>query len=186
MVEERTQQLQYATFAGGCFWCMAPAFENIDGVQSVEVGFTGGIIDDPHYEQVCLGNTGHYEVVRVAYQESKCSYASLLYTYWKQIDPTDADGQFSDRGDSYKTAIFYHTEEQKKLAIESKEMLQKASIFADSIKTTIIPASPFFAADEYHQDYHKKNPEFYCQYRNESGRDQFLENIWKNLVFSDE
>ena len=172
---------KFATFAGGCFWCMADAFERLPGVESVTAGFTRGTEENPSYvDVVMVGNTGHIEAIQVTYQPALCSYEKLLTLYWRQIDPTDDEGQFADRGFIYSTAIFYHNEEQRLLAEQSKELLQKSGVFANPIVTEILPAMPFYPAEEFHQEYHKKNPDFYCQYRIESGRDDFIEKIWGN------
>jgi methionine-S-sulfoxide reductase len=168
-----------ATFAGGCFWCMEPPFEKLDGVVSVESGYTGGKRPNPTYEEVSAGGTGHLEVVRVTYDPKKLNYEQLLDVFWRQVDPTDAAGQFVDRGDQYRTAIFYADDTQKKAAEASKEALDKANRFAGKkVVTEILAAGPFFVAEEYHQDYYKKNPLRYKFYRYNSGRDQFLEKIW--------
>jgi len=170
--------LEKATFAGGCFWCMQPPFEQIEGVKEVYAGYTGGTKVNPTYEEVSSGNTGHLESVEVTYDPSKVSYSKLLDVFWKQINPTDAGGQFVDRGSSYKTAIFYHNEEQKKLAEESKKKLEQSGRFDKPIVTEIRQAGPFYRAEDYHQDYWKKNPVRYKFYRYDSGRDQFLAKIW--------
>jgi peptide methionine sulfoxide reductase msrA/msrB len=167
-----------ATFAGGCFWCMTPPFEKLDGVKQVISGYTGGHTVNPTYEDVTSETTGHLESVEVIYDPAKVSYEKLLDVFWRQINPTDAGGQFVDRGPSYKTAIFYHSDEQKKLAEESKKKLEESGRFDKPIVTEILPASPFYSAEEYHQDYWKKNPIRYKFYRYNSGRDQYLEKIW--------
>jgi len=176
---------EFATFAGGCFWCMVHPFENIDGVLAIESGYTGGHTENPTYEEVCKGNTGHYEAVRIKYDPSRTSYEELLDVFWKNIDPTDPGGQFCDRGNQYQTAIFYHTEEQKKLAHKSKEDLQKSGRFKAPIVTKILKASEFYAAEGYHQDYHKKNYEHYKRYRAGSGRDTFLDEVWSKTQTGD-
>ncbi len=175
------KRIELATFAGGCFWCMVPPFEDIPGVESVTVGFTGGEYQNPNYEQVCMGETDHFEAIRIAYDAEHCSYEKLLNVYWKQIDPTDAEGQFSDRGYTYLTAIFYHNEEQKVKAEYSRKVLAESGIFDKPIVTEILAATPFYPAEDYHQDYHQKNPAFYCEYRAESGRDKFIESIWGEI-----
>ncbi len=167
-----------ATFAGGCFWCMTPPFEKLDGVKEVISGYTGGHTVNPTYEDVTSETTGHLESIEVIYDPAKISYEKLLDVFWRQINPTDAGGQFVDRGPSYKTAIFYHNEEQKQLADESKKKLAESGRFDKPIVTEIRPAGPFYAAEEYHQDYWKKNPIRYKFYRYNSGRDQYLEKIW--------
>lgn len=171
---------KYATFAGGCFWCMAGAFQELDGVLDVKSGYTAGHVKNPSYEDVCSGKSGHYEAVQITYDPSKVSYTLLLDTYWQQIDPTDPGGQFYDRGQQYQTAIFYHDEEQKELAFSSKNALEKSRRFDKPIATKILPASIFYPAEEYHQDYHKKNPEHYKSYSIGSGRQAFIERTWGN------
>ncbi len=167
-----------ATFAGGCFWCMEPAFEKLKGVMEVVSGYTGGHNDNPTYEEVSAGRTGHAEAVQILYDPSKITYSNLLDVFWKQIDPTDGKGQFVDRGSQYRTAIFYHNDEQKALAEKSKEKLDKSRKFSEPIVTEIVKASKFYEAEEYHQDYYKKNPIRYKFYRHQSGRDQYLKKIW--------
>lgn len=169
-----------ATFAGGCFWCMTPPFEKLQGVKEVIAGYTGGRTVNPSYDDVVSETTGHREAVEVIYDPSKITYKELLHVFWRQINPTDAGGQFVDRGPSYTTAIFYHTAEQKRLAEESKMQLEKSGRFDKPIVTEILPAGPFYKAEEYHQDYWKKNPVRYEFYRYNSGRDQYLAKIWGN------
>jgi peptide methionine sulfoxide reductase msrA/msrB len=171
---------QVATFAGGCFWCMEKPFEKLPGVMSVESGYTGGFKDNPTYEEVSAGGTGHAEAVQVTYDPSKITYSELLDVFWKQINPTDAGGQFVDRGRQYRSEIFYHSEDQKQLAEKSKQALERSKIFDTPIVTQITPASTFYKAEEYHQDYYSKNPIRYKYYRHASGRDQFLEKTWKD------
>ncbi|MBD3426430.1 MAG: peptide-methionine (S)-S-oxide reductase MsrA [Candidatus Omnitrophica bacterium] len=167
-----------ATFAGGCFWCMEPAFEQLDGVSEVIAGYTGGRVKDPTYEEVSGGDTGHYEAVQVIYDPSRVSYRQLLDVFWKQIDPTDTGGQFADRGAQYKTAVFYHDEEQKRLAEESRDELEASGKFQEPVATKIIEASEFYEAEEYHQDYYRKNPRAYGSYKKGSGRKDYLEEKW--------
>jgi peptide methionine sulfoxide reductase msrA/msrB len=171
-------KLDTATFAGGCFWCMEPPFEKLEGVKEVISGYTGGKKENPTYEEVSSGTTGHVESIQITYDPTKITYAKLLDVFWRQINPTDAGGQFADRGSQYRSIIFYHDDEQKKLAEKSKEELQKSGRFQKPIVTEIVPASRFYPAEEYHQDYYKKNPVNYKRYRNGSGREQFLENTW--------
>jgi peptide methionine sulfoxide reductase msrA/msrB len=171
--------LEKATFAGGCFWCMTPPFERLEGVKKVISGYTGGHKENPTYEEVSSGKTGHLEAVQVIYDPSRISYEKLLDVFWMQIDPTDAGGQFVDRGPQYRTAIFYHTPEQKAFAERSKEELQKSGRFGKAIVTAILPAVTFYPAEEYHQDYERKNPERYEFYRSHSGRDDFAERAWE-------
>jgi len=168
-----------ATLAGGCFWCLEPPFEKLDGVIKVEAGYTGGHKKNPTYKEVTTGKTGHAEAVRIIFDPAKITYAELLEVFWKQIDPTDPGGQFSDQGSQYRTAIFYHSEAQKRLAEESRETLTKSGRFDKPIVTEITPASEFYRAEEYHQDFYKKNSFQYKLYRQGSGRESFLTRIWK-------
>lgn len=169
-----------ATFAGGCFWCMEPPFEKLDGVIKVLAGYTGGTKANPKYEEVGVGKTGHMESIQVTYDSRKISYLQLLNAFWKSNDPTDRDGQFVDRGSQYQSAIFYHTLQQRTLAEATKMSLEHSGVFGKkAIATRIIPASTFYEAEGYHQDYYLKNPDDYHRYRNGSGRDQFLEKTWK-------
>ena len=170
--------LEKAIFAGGCFWCMVPPFEKLDGVSEVISGYTGGHKVNPTYEEVSSGTTGHMEAVEVIYDPTKVTYEKMLNVFWRQINPTDAGGQFVDRGSSYKSAIFYSSEEQKKLAEKSKKELEQSGRFDKPIVTEIRPAGPFYRAEDYHQDYWKKNPIRYKFYRYNSGRDQYLAKIW--------
>lgn len=169
---------QKATFAGGCFWCMEPAFEQMDGVIRVTAGYTGGQKKDPTYEEVSSGRTGHYEAVQVEFDPSKVSYDKLLDVFWRQIDPTDPSGQFADRGSQYKTAIFYHDQRQKELAEGSKKKLQASGKFDAPIATEIIRASGFYEAEDYHQDYYKTCPLEYKNYKAGSGREGYLKKTW--------
>jgi peptide methionine sulfoxide reductase msrA/msrB len=169
---------EQATFAGGCFWCMEHPFETLAGVSEVLSGYTGGHKKNPTYEEVCAGATFHFESIQIKYDPSKISYSKLLDLFWRQIDPTDPDGQFVDRGLQYRTAIFYHNEDQKRLAEESKERLDKSGRYNEQIVTEIVEATSFYKAEEYHQDYYKKNPVRYKAYRRGTGRDKFLERIW--------
>lgn len=169
-----------ATFAGGCFWCMEHPFDKIDGVINVVSGYTGGKTDNPTYEQVCSLDTGHLEAVHVTYDPEKVSYETLLDVFWRQIDPTDAGGQFADRGSQYTTAIIYHDEDQRVLAELSKKNLENSGRFKRPIATKILPASRFFEAEEYHQDYYKKNPGHYQRYKTGSGRQSFLKMAWND------
>ncbi len=170
--------LPTATFAGGCFWCTQSDFEKLDGVVKVIAGYTGGQQADPTYEEVSGGGTGHVEAVQVIYDPKRVSYKELLDYFWRHVDPTDSGGQFVDRGSQYKSAIFYHDEEQKHLAEESKRELDKSGRFDKPVVTEIVKFSKFYPAEEYHQDYYKKNPRRYEFYRFHSGRDQFLEKTW--------
>lgn len=172
------EHLDKATFAGGCFWCMVKPFDQWEGIHRVVSGYSGGHVENPTYEQVKSGTTGHYEVVQITFDPKIFPYEKLLEIYWQQIDPTDDGGQFHDRGDSYRTAIFYHSEEQRKLAEESKKRLEESGIFKKPIVTKILPAKPFYPAEEYHQDFYKKNPEEYRLDREKSGRDEFIKKHW--------
>ena len=169
---------QLATFAGGCFWCMVHPFDQQPGIIKVVSGYTGGHTENPTYEEVITQDTGHYEAVQITFDPEVFPYQRLLDIFWQQIDPTDPGGQFFDRGQSYRTAIFYHTEEQRRLAEKSKEDLEKSGRFAKPIVTEILPAKAFYPAEGYHQDYYKKNPGRYRQYRQGSGRDAFIETHW--------
>ena len=182
-IDSQTQTtLEKATFAGGCFWCMEHPFEKLEGVIDVVSGYTGGHKDDPTYEEVSAGQTGHLEAVQITFDPSKITYSKLLEAFWRQIDPTDPFGQFVDKGTQYKTAIFYHTQEQKALAEKSKANLERSGKYKAPIATDIIKASKFFKAEDYHQDYHKKNPMRYKQYRSSSGRDPYLKKIWEDDI----
>jgi len=178
VMSENKQNLEKATFAGGCFWCVESPFENINGVKEVISGYTGGTEKNPTYEEVSTGETGHLESVQILFDPNIISYSELLDIYWKQFDPTDAGGSFVDRGPQYSSAIFYHNETQKKLAEKSKSVLDKSGMFKKPIVTPIRQATEFYPAEEYHQDYYKKNPFHYKRYRNGSGRDQFIQKIW--------
>lgn len=173
------KKMEKATFAGGCFWCMVKPFDEWDGIYSVISGYTGGHVKNPTYEQVKTGTTGHYEAVQITYDPQKISYQTILEIYWQQIDPTDPDGQFHDRGSQYRTAIFYHTEEQKELALRSKQELEASGIFSKPIVTKILPAQEFYPAEEDHQYFYKKNPKAYLEDRAKSGRDEFIKAHWQ-------
>jgi peptide methionine sulfoxide reductase msrA/msrB len=170
--------LQKATFAGGCFWCTEADFEKLPGVVKVISGYTGGNKENPTYEEVSSGTTGHVEAVQVYYDPSKITYEELLDYFWKHVDPTDAGGQFVDRGAQYRSVIFYHNEEQKQLAEKSKEALSKSARFNKPIVTEILKITRFYKAEDYHQDYYKTHSLKYKFYRFRSGRDQFLEKTW--------
>ena len=173
---EVTADTARTTFAGGCFWCMEPPFEKLDGVVDVLSGYMGGEGENPTYGD--YAEKGHIEVVQVYYDPEKVSYERLLHVFWRQIDPTDPDGQFVDRGPEYRSAIFYHDEEQKRLAEESKRELDETGPFDEPIVTEIIPAGTFYPAEEYHQDYYKEHSLRYGYYRSRSGRDDFLDDAW--------
>jgi len=170
--------LAKATFAGGCFWCMEGPFDHVPGVVSTTSGYTGGTVKRPSYEEVSSGATGHAESVEVAYDPAKVTYAQLLEVFWHNVDPTDGGGQFCDRGNQYRTEIFYHDEEQKRLAEQSKKDLEASGVLKKKILTQIVPASDFFPAEDYHQDYYLKNPLRYKFYRLNCGRDQRLKELW--------
>ncbi len=174
-----TANLEKATFAGGCFWCMVKPFHEHEGIEKVISGYTGGHKENPTYKEVCSETTGHYEAVQITYDPQIFPYEKLLEVFWSQIDPTDPGGQFHDRGDSYRTAIFYHTDAQKELAEKSKQNLAQSGRFKDQIVTNILPAKPFYAAEEYHQDYYQKNPFRYKMYQAGSGRASFIKEHWK-------
>ncbi|MCL6709789.1 peptide-methionine (S)-S-oxide reductase MsrA [Pseudomonas sp. R2.Fl] len=176
-----TEQYEVATFAGGCFWCMVKPFDEQPGIIKVVSGYTGGHKENPTYKEVCSETTGHYEAVQITFDPEVFPYEKLLELYWPQIDPTDAGGQFADRGDSYRTAIFYHNEHQKELAEESKQQLEASGRFSEPIATQILPAKPFYEAEEYHQGYYKKNKFRYAMYRRGSGRDRFIKENWKDF-----
>jgi peptide-methionine (S)-S-oxide reductase len=165
-----------ATFAGGCFWCMEPPFDKLDGVTSTTSGYAGGHVENPTYEQVSSGGTGHAEVVQIVYDPDKVSYEKLLEVFWMNVDPFDAGGQFCDRGVQYRTGIFVHNDEQRRLARQSKRELQKE--LGRDIVTEIEPLDEFYAAEEYHQDYYQKNPIRYKFYRTSCGRDRRLGEVW--------
>jgi peptide-methionine (S)-S-oxide reductase len=167
-----------ATFAGGCFWCMEPPFDALPGVLSTTSGYTGGTLAAPTYEQVSAGGSGHFEALEVAYDPARVSYEKLLEVFWRNVDPTDAGGQFCDRGAQYRAAIFVRGEEQRRLAEESKRALAATGRLAGPIATEILPAGAFYAAEDYHQDYYEKNPLRYKFYRKSCGRDARLERVW--------
>jgi methionine-S-sulfoxide reductase len=167
-----------AIFAGGCFWCMRAEFESTEGVTAVMAGYTGGHTKDPTYEQVSTGTTGHAESIEVTYDPAKLPYEKLLNIYWSNVDPTDAGGQLHDRGTQYRTAIFYNSDEERKLAEASKEKIRAK--LKKEIYTEIVPASTFYPAETYHQDYYKKNPIRYKMYEQGSGREEHLKEVWKD------
>ena len=178
IMKAEPKNLKTATFAGGCFWCVESDFEKVDGVVEAVSGYTGGQEPDPTYKEVSAGGTGHAEAVQVRYDPDKITYKELLDVFWRHVDPTDASGQFVDRGSQYRPAIFYHDEEQKRIAEESKAELDKSGRFSKPIATEIVPLSEFYTAEEYHQDYYDKNPVRYKLYRYGSGRDQFINSTW--------
>ena len=177
-MEKKYEDLSKATFAGGCFWCVESDFEKYDGVVEAISGYAGGQTQNPSYKEVSSGGTGHAEVVQIIYDPQKITYSELLDIFWRHVDPTDPNGQFVDRGSQYRPAIFYHDEEQKRLAEDSKRKLESSGRFDKSIETEIVPIADFYKAEDYHQDYYKKNPLRYKFYRLNSGRDQFLKKAW--------
>ncbi len=171
--------LEKATFAGGCFWCMVKPFDQFEGIKSVVSGYTGGHVENPTYEQVKTGTTGHLEVVEITFDPEVFPYEQLLDIYWQQIDPTDNEGQFQDRGEQYRPAIFVHSERQRELAEASKQSLDASGRYKKPVNTDILEAAPFYAAEDYHQDYYKKSKEHYEEDRANSGRDEFLNTVWE-------
>ncbi len=177
-MDKIAEHTRSAVFAGGCFWCTESDFEKVDGVIEAISGYTGGREDNPTYKQVSAGGTGHVEAIRVVYDPDKVSYSQLLEVFWRHVDPTDAGGQFVDRGDQYRSAIFYATDEERQMAESSKKALDTSGRFDRRVVTDILPLGSFFNAEDYHQDYYKKNPLRYKWYRSGSGRDRFLETAW--------
>jgi peptide-methionine (S)-S-oxide reductase len=177
----RAQDLETATFAGGCFWCVEADFDHVPGVVETISGYTGGTVEDPSYEQVSAGGTGHREAVRITYDPGQVSYGELLTAFWHSVDPTDPGGQFCDRGESYETAIFVHDEEQRQAAEASKAVAQEA--LTETIVTPIEEAGPFYPAEDYHQDYYEKSPLQYRFYRWNCGRDDRIEQVWGDRAF---
>jgi len=178
VMSQKNNSLKTATFAGGCFWCVESDFEKVPGVVEVISGYTGGHKDNPTYEEVSAGGTGHLEAVQVLYDPNRVSYGDLLDVFWRHVNPTDPGGQFVDRGDQYRTAIFYHDDEQKRLAEESKAALERSGRFNKPIVTEISKFTRFYRAEDYHQDYYKTHSVRYKFYRWNSGRDQFLQEVW--------
>jgi methionine-S-sulfoxide reductase len=171
--------VEKATFAGGCFWCMQPPFERLTGVVATTVGYAGGHKADPTYEDVSSGTTGHAESIEIVFDPAQVTFSELLDLFWRNVDPTTHDRQFADAGDQYRTAIFFHSEEQWKQALASKEKMERSGKFGDKpIAIEIVPASTFYAAEEYHQKYYQKNNVRYKFYRINSGRDQCLDKTW--------
>lgn len=171
--------IKKATFAGGCFWCIEQAFSSFAGVVSATSGLTGGTSENPTYESVHSDNSGHREAVLIEYDSEKTDYKKLVEHFWHQIDPTDKGGQFADRGHEYTTAIYYNDEEQRKVAEKSKTDLESSGMFSKKIATEILPASKFYNAEEYHQEYWKKHPERYKTYKKLSGRADFIQENWQ-------
>jgi len=183
---QKKEGLEKATFAGGCFWCVESAFEELPGVVEVISGYTGGFKENPAYEEVSAGETGHLEAVQISFDPAKITYPELLDVFWMQIDPTDAGGQFVDRGQQYKTAIFYHSDEQRMMAEKSKAQLAASGRYGKPLATAIIKASTFYRAEEYHQDYYEKEPLHYKQYRSNSGRDEYRKKTWGSEMKKDQ
>ena len=175
----KSKEKATATFAGGCFWCMEPPFDAEPGVLETIVGYTGGSTENPTYKQVSAGGSGHAESIQIIYDPAIVSYDRLLEIFWKNIDPLDSDGQFCDKGSQYRSAIFYHNEEQKKLAEVSKKRIEESGSLPGSIVTEIVPALTFYPAEEYHQEYYKKNPIRYKFYRRGCRRDKRLAELWE-------
>ena len=178
LMKQEFKNLEMATFAGGCFWCMEASFEKLEGVAGVVSGYAGGDTINPTYGEVSSGSTGHMEVVQLTYDPSMISYNDLLDLFWRQIDPTDGDGSFVDRGPQYRSAIFYHNGEQKRLAETSKEELARSGKFDKPIATELLPYDKFYIAEDYHQNYYNKNPVRYRFYRSGSGRDRYIARVW--------
>ncbi|MBU2550573.1 MAG: peptide-methionine (R)-S-oxide reductase MsrB [Proteobacteria bacterium] len=177
-MEEQREGLATALFAGGCFWCTESDFEKVDGVVEVISGYTGGKEVNPTYEEVSSGRTGHIESIKVRYDPTRVTYQQLLDVFWRHVDPTDPGGQFVDRGSQYRSAVFYQTDEERRLAEASREVLEKSGRFSKPVVTEIRKAGPFYPAEDYHQDYYSRNPIRYKYYRFRSGRDQFLQEAW--------
>jgi peptide-methionine (S)-S-oxide reductase len=173
--EMSENQYEEATIAGGCFWCMEPVFDKLDGIVSVTTGYTGGRTGAPSYEEVCAGTTGHAEAIRIVFDPEKISYSKLLDIFWRNIDPTVRNRQFCDVGTQYRTAVFYHSAEQKRIAEESKRELE---LSGKTVLTEIVPASEFYPAEDYHQKFYLKNPSRYHAYHEGCGRDQRLRDLW--------
>lgn len=180
-MKNNTEKTASAVFAGGCFWCTESDFEKVEGVIEVISGYTGGRVKNPTYKQVSGGGTGHLEVVKVIYNPEEISFEQLLDVFWQHVDPTDPGGQFVDRGAQYRSAVFYANDNEKRLAEQSKQRLSASGRFSKPIVTDILPLGEFYPAENYHQDYYKKNPIRYKWYRHGSGRDQFLKKTWADL-----
>lgn len=178
--DEAPVPLAKATFAGGCFWCMEPPFDELDGVISTTSGYTGGQQRDPTYEQVAAGTTGHAEAVQILYDPKQITYAELLDVFWRNIDPTTPDRQFCDKGKQYRSAIFYHDAEQKRLAEASRREIEASKLFPQPIVTEIVAAGEFYPAEQYHQDFYQKNPVRFKLYKFACGRDRRLDELWGN------
>lgn len=175
------ERLRVATFAGGCFWCSESDFEKVEGVVEVVSGYTGGVEENPTYEEVSMGATSHYEAIQVYFDPERITYDALLDLFWRHVDPTDPGGQFVDRGNQYRSAIFYHDEAQREQAEASKTKLAGMAVFDKALVTPILPLTQFYAAETYHQDFYKKSPARYYSYRQGSGRDQFIKRVWGEM-----
>ncbi|PYZ98297.1 peptide-methionine (S)-S-oxide reductase [Alteribacter lacisalsi] len=173
-----TKRTEKAIFAGGCFWCMVKPFDELPGIHNVVSGYTGGNTINPSYDDVQKGDTGHYEAVEITYDPDIFSYGELLDLYWPQIDPTDDGGQFFDRGSQYRTAVFYFSEEQRQEALSTRDAIDQSGRFQKPVVTKVLPAKPFYPAEDRHQKFYRKNPEKYKQERTESGRESFIQNHW--------
>ncbi|NCP62397.1 MAG: peptide-methionine (S)-S-oxide reductase MsrA [Alphaproteobacteria bacterium] len=177
MAQAAEEKYEVSILAGGCFWCLQPPFDHLDGVISTVVGYTGGHTDHPTYEETSSGKTGHYEAIKVTYDPSKVTFKEILDVFWQNIDPFDAKGQFCDKGSQYRAAVFYLTEEQKETALASKKKIE--SLLKQDSVIEVVPASPFYEAEAYHQNYYLKNPLRYKFYRYNCGRDKRLKEIYK-------
>lgn len=178
MTPVQTENLAKATFAGGCFWCMEAPFDELPGVVTTISGYTGGFKKNPSYEEVSAGTTGHAESVQITYDSTQISYSQLLQVFWRNIDPLASNRQFCDAGSQYRSAIYYHNDEQRRLAEASKKQLEESGRFSQPIVTEIVAAQVFYPAEEYHQDFYKKNPLRYKTYRAGCGRDRRLRELW--------
>jgi peptide-methionine (S)-S-oxide reductase len=183
MSSMENKKLETAVFAGGCFWCMVSPFDVLEGILEVSSGYTGGHLENPTYQDVKSQTSGHYEAIKVLYDSEVISYDKLLQAFWRQVDPTDPEGQFQDRGGSYRSAIFYTTEEQRVTAEKSKNGMEESKRFPGPIVTPILPAGVFYAAEEYHQDFYKKSPREYKEDRAVSGRDEFIKKYWGDAYY---
>jgi methionine-S-sulfoxide reductase len=179
-MSETKPNIEIATFAGGCFWCTQSDFERHRGIVDLLAGYTGGHRPNPTYEEVCSGRTGHLEAVQLHYDCERISYPDLLEIFWQHVDPTDPGGQFIDRGSQYRTAIFYHSEHQRRIAENTRQTLERSGRFDRPISTEIRQVGPFYKAEPFHQGYYKKNPLHYKFYRANSGRDRFIEKVWRS------
>ncbi|WP_093337860.1 peptide-methionine (S)-S-oxide reductase MsrA [Salibacterium halotolerans] len=171
--------MEKATFAGGCFWCMVKPFDQMEGIHGITSGYTGGHTENPAYEDVKTGETGHREAVQILFDPEVFPYEKLLSLYWPQVDPTDDGGQFHDRGPQYRTAVFYHNDTQRQLAEKTRQEIADSGRFKEPIVTEIVPASTFYPAEAYHQDFYKKQEKAYLEDRQKSGRDEFIEKHWR-------